>query len=567
MKALIYICLVIIFLGCQSKIKTTRPELETPTRPIHVPTKANPIAIESKKVIPSKSVETAPPNESITREQSVNIAEKNQKYYEAASLSAQIALSNSDPKQAEVFRAKTIDLINNKLTTDELHQWSQNSDFGFFRGYSVFKLGELQLSKGRHDEAKSYFKTVMEFLPESDVAKQSQKWIEEMEATKRVSPQTIGVVVPLSGKSAAVGQKVLRGLQLGLGTNQSFSKFRIAVVDSESRSDMARIGIERLVKEDNVIAIVGGVIGKTVASELAAAQEFGVPFIYLSQRQGISDIHAGSIRNALTAEMQIRHLVRYAMTELDVSKFAVLYPNDPYGVEYANVFWDEVLVQGGQIAAAQIYDPKETDFRSVVQRLVGTFYIEARKDEYLQKVKVFKQNLKTKNSRENINTDDLLPPIQNFEAIFIPDQAKVISQISAFLNYSRVKDTKLLSTNILNTPGSGKKLSSIVYPVYFSDSFIAEGPNQSSSDFARDYVSLFNEYPAQFEISSYESGLILRQLILQGASNREEMTKELGRLKGFPGAYGPVSLTQQKDLFRPLITLTVEKGDIVKAKQ
>lgn len=571
MKRFSLLYLVFLFaISCSTPIKSHRPELAgtkpTPAAPKKSPPKA-PVVPPAKTITDTTPADPNAVNAFAAEENKYAQLEKNGSFWDAFLVASQLSTTHNDPKRADFYKSKAIDLINAKLTKDQLHTVARSSDYGYLRGYALFHMAELELASNNIEESKRYYRSVVELLPESDIAISSQKVVSDMEATVRVSAQTIGVVLPLTGKSAAVGQKVLRGLQLGLGTHQGFSKFRLAIVDSEGRSDLARVGVERLVKEDNVIAIVGGVLSKTVGTELAVASEYNVPFIYLSQKQGLNDIHPFSVRNTLTAEMQVRHLVRTAMTELDMSEFAVLYPNDPYGVEYANLFWDEVLAQGGQIVAAQTYDPKETDFRPVVQRLVGTYYIEARKDEYYQKLKEFKQTLKGKNARENINTDDLLKPIQNFDAIFIPDQARVISQINAFLNYSRVKDTKILSTNILNTPGSAKRLASLNYPIYFADSFISEGPSQSSSDFVREYVSYFNEYPAQFEIAAYDSGLILRQLVLQGIDSRQELGRQLLKLKKFDGSFGPLSTTSSKDLFRPLMTLTVQKGETVRYKQ
>jgi ABC-type branched-subunit amino acid transport system substrate-binding protein len=73
--------------------------------------------------------------------------------------------------------------------------------------------------------------------------------------------------------------------------------------------------------------------------------------------------------------MQVRYLVKSAIEDLGIKKFAVLFPNDAYGVEFTNIFWDEVLARGGQVTSAQSYSSKETDFHAVIQRLVGTYYV------------------------------------------------------------------------------------------------------------------------------------------------------------------------------------------------
>lgn len=567
MKKRLLFALVFIIASCSTPVKTTRPELKK------LPEKKSVDAKKSNK--PPTPADLKESRQNISATNNSPFAAEESKFFQleksgpaldALNVSATLSVNHTDPARAELYKQKSIELINEKLNQEELHLVSRSSDYGYLRGYSLFKLANIELQTNP-DESKKYFNSVIELLPESDIADKSKSIVSDMEASKRVSPQTVGVVVPLTGKNAAVGQRVLRGIELGLGTHQSFSKFKIAVIDSEGRADSARRAVERLIKEDNVIAIVGGVLSKTVQSELVMASEFGVPFIYLSQRQGVNDIHPFSIRNALTAEMQVRQLVRTAMTEMDMKDFAILYPNDSYGIEYANAFWDEVLVQGGRIVSAQTYDARETDFRPMVQRLVGTYYIEARKDEYTQKLKVFKQGLKNKSSRENVNIDDILPPVVDFDAIFIPDQARVIAQVGAFLNYSGVKETTIFSTNLLNTPGSSKKFSNFSFPVLFVDSFISDGPNQMSSDFAKDYLTFFNERPSQIEISAYDSGLILRQLLLKGAETRQELGSLMVQLRSFPGSYGALNVTSNKEVLRPLYTLTFSKGDISNFKK
>ena len=44
------------------------------------------------------------------------------------------------------------------------------------------------------------------------------------------------------------------------------------------------------------------------------------------------------LENALTSEMLVRHLVKIAINQKKLKRFAILYPNDPYGIEYANLF-------------------------------------------------------------------------------------------------------------------------------------------------------------------------------------------------------------------------------------
>src|SRR5690606_20620431 len=172
--------------------------------------------------------------------------------------------------------------------------------------------------------------------------------------------------LPLSGKYADIGRSVLNSIQLGLGVYDKNTDIRLAVIDSEGKYLDARRAVEKLVIEDHVVAIIGSLQSKTATSISSKAQALGVPTIVLSQKSGITEIGDFIFRNALTGEMQVQYLVKTAMEKRGFKRFAILYPEDAYGTEYANLFWDAVLAAGGEIKAAQSYNPKETDFRASI---------------------------------------------------------------------------------------------------------------------------------------------------------------------------------------------------------
>lgn len=485
-------------------------------------------------------------------------------YLQALKESVGFSVSSSTPQEQESFRLKSVEIVEGKLNPEQLEKVARDSDYGFARGYALFRLGELSLEERDKDRARKYFSSVGEFLPGSDLAVRAQDIMSQLESSKFVESKTIGVVLPLTGKNGAVGQKALRGVEMGLGLNTPGSGFRLAVMDSEGNPDNARRGVERLVKEDNAIAIVGSLLSKTAPAVAAKADELGVPTIGLSQKSGLTELGPTVFRNALTSEMQVRYLVRTAMEDYGMKRFAIVYPNDPYGVEYTNLFWDEVLARGGTIASVQVYNPKETDFRFAIQRLVGTYYIEGRVDEYKARIAKMNENTEKKKSTRTSHEEEILPPIVDFDAVFIPDSAKAMGQISAFLSFGGVKGVKLLGTNLWNTPGLLKRAGNFANNLIFVDSFIPA--TAVHSRFVQEYKALYNEEPSLIEIQAYDSALILRQLVAQGAATRESLTRELSSLKKFPGALGTLNMTQDREVQRPLMALTLEKGDIVPLK-
>lgn len=463
----------------------------------------------------------------------------------------------------ETYRLHAIDIVENKLNEDQLDDVASSSDFGYLRAHAMYRLGEMALDHKDTSAAKKYFSGVVDYMPGSDLAVRSQDILQQLEASKNVQAQTVGVVLPLSGKNAQVGQRALRGLEMGLGLHIPGSGFKLAVMDSEGNPDSARRGVERLVKEDNVIAIVGSLLSKTAPAVAAKSDELGVPTVALSQRSGLTEIGPTVFRNSLTSGMQVRALVRTAMEDMGMKKFAILYPNDPYGVEFTNIFWDEVLARGGQITAVQTYSTKETDFRLVVQRLVGTYFGEARQDEFSVRLKELQHADKKRSVRQS-NLENVLPPITDFDAIFIPDSVKAMGQISAMLSYNDVRNVKLLGTNLWNTKDVARRAGNFANSLLFVDSI--SPTTHGKSRFVNEYRSLYNEEPSLIEIQAYDAGLILRQLIASGASSREELTQRLTELKRFPGSLGAVSMNAEREIERPVAPLTVEKGEVIPLK-
>jgi ABC-type branched-subunit amino acid transport system substrate-binding protein len=488
--------------------------------------------------------------------------EREGQYLPALKEFVNLSVTAPTKQQQEYYRLKALEIAENKLTEEELEKVSGDSDYGFIRGHALFRLGELALSRRDTSAARRYFSSVKSFLPESDLAGRSQDYISQIDSAKNVDSKTIGVVLPLSGKSAPVAQKTLRAVEMGLGLQSENSRFKLAVMDSEGNPDNARRSVERLVKEDSVIAIIGGLLSKTASAEVSKADELGVPSIVLSQKSGITDVGPSVFRNSLTSEMLVHHLLHVAMDEMGMKRFAIIYPNDPYGVEYANIFWDEVLARGGTIAGAQSYSSKETDFRGPVQRLVGTYYIEARMDEYKQRQKDLKLSPKSKRIEEK--AEDILPPVVDFDAVFIPDNSKTLGQIAAFLSYAGVRGVKLLGTNLWNSPGLAKRAGNFSNNLVFVDGVLPQSENYAKSKFVREYKNIFGEDPGLIEIQAFDSASILRSLISEGASNREALAHDLANLKKFPGSLGPLEMSKNREVLRPMVALTLGKdGQVV----
>ncbi len=471
-----------------------------------------------------------------------------------------LALNSPEPSDREAYKLRAFDLVDSRLSEDEVKEVSSRSQFEFLRGAAYYRMGTTLFEQGNYNEARSYLASSLDYLKEGQMYERAGDLIAQIESRRRINTDMVGAVLPLTGKNAKVGQKALRGLQLGLGVfGPNKSRYKLTVVDSEGNPEIARRAFKNMIMTDHPIAVIGSLLSKTALPVANKAQEFGVPTIGLSQKSGITEVGDYVFRNSVTSEMQVQKLVQVAMAQRKMTKFAILYPNDAYGVEFANLFWDEVLARGGQISGVQTYDPKETDFRGAIKRLVGTYFVENRSTEYNMRLQAWKAKQKNPNSIRDM-PKDILPPIIDFDAIFIPDGTKSLAQIAPMLAYNDIDKVTLIGTNLWNMGGLVDRGGKFVENSLFVDS-ASVNPKQDAfvvSGFER----TFGYTPDSFELQAYDTGLVIRQLLDSGVSSREQMREQLANLNNFRGSTGMLSMSTRRELYRPLVVLTVEKGQI-----
>jgi branched-chain amino acid transport system substrate-binding protein len=471
---------------------------------------------------------------------------------------AQTAANQSDK---DAFRLRAFDIVESKLTPDELNEVASSGEFDFVRGPALYRLGAAEFENGEYDKARSFLSSARDKMPETETAEKASDMIEQIDSRSRVNPRVIGAILPLSGKQARAGYKTLRGIQLGLGIyGPQPSNIRLAVIDSETNPDLARRAVKRLVVEDNAVAIIGSLQGKTAVPVASRSQEFGVPNISLSQKAGITQTGPYVFQDALTTEMQVRQLVEIAMTKKKMTKFAILYPNESYGVEFANLFWDEVLARGGKITAVQTYDPGQKDFTVTVKRLIGTFNPDDRAQEYQNKLKAWKAKQKNTSARDTV--PDLLPPIIDFDAIFIPDGPVAIGQIAPTLLSNDVEKITLLGTQLWNSGDLIARAGKYVENSIFVDNVQKDLPTIENSAFGKTFQKVFEYKPELWEVHGYDSAALIRYLVDRGVSTRSDMQAQLSKIENFPGALGSVNVTIRREIERPMLALTVKDGAI-----
>ncbi len=468
----------------------------------------------------------------------------------------------------ETIRSKTTMSILSSIDKMDINELKGIQDkYEEWKPYVVFKLAEKLMQKEEMGAAKDKFREFLRDYPQHEYVVQAQNYISRMGSLEKVDANTIGVILPLSGKNAPFGQKSLMGIQLAAGvfgdSKNSKSGIRLAIMDSQDDPEVARMAVDRLIEEDNVIAIIGPLGGD--AAEVVARQcaLSGIPNITLSQKDDLEGLGKYVFRIAMTNNNQIKRLVSYAMDDLSMTKFAIMYPTDNYGQELTKEFWNEVLSKGGEITAVQPYKVKQEDFRDDVRKLLGSYYTWARKTEYADIKKQKEDDAANATSKKKKDKEVSLPPVLSFDAVFIPDDARTAAQIAPYLPYYDARDVLLLGPNTWNSPQLVSRGGDNVEGAIFVDGFSSSPNFEEGKIFIKNFKTSFNSNPGVLEAQAYDATNVLVNAIKKGSQTRDSLRSAIPGTGSFIGATGKISFGNDGETEKELFVLGVERGKIV----
>ena len=447
-----------------------------------------------------------------------------------------------------------------KLKLSELINLQKNSDLSSIEELILFYIGREYVKDKQYSKALSFFKKVLNIsIDNVQIEKQARQYISALLSRTKVQPQTVAAVLPLTGPHKKIGKRCLDGLQLGFGLyDQKPSLFKLVTVDS-TETEMSE-KIKKVLLEHHAISIVGGVVSQSAVQLAQLAQNFMIPAILLSQKSKLTQAGPFVFQNAVTHEHIIKNLVSTLIQKLNHTSFAILYPNDPFGIEYANLFWDYVLAQGGKISATQTYKPDETDFNDSIRRLTGTYYYEDRDEEFRNLLTTWFSIKPSKRNQKKLR--EVLPPIVQFSAIFIPDSIKSLKRIAPYFNFQNIEQVTFAGPSLWNSPRLLKQQPDLIEGAVFVSALIAHHPDFKNSSFFKNFKSTFNYSPGLFEFLAYQSALALRQALSTGSHTREELKTSLSKMNQLSSPVGTVKISKNREFIYPITQFSVKNSTI-----
>lgn len=412
------------------------------------------------------------------------------------------------------------------------------------RGYLLLRRMRALAEDGQGDEA---LRGAVEFLSLYAVHPVRDEVVAFREALSQThfNPRVLGCLLPFTGRYAEYGRQAREGIELAFQSMAADERYRDAQLifrDTGSDDETTRQAVRELV-EAGAAAIIGPV--GNVESAAAEAQLRGIPLMTMTGKEGITASGDFVFRNFITPRMQVRSVVSYAFEVLGLNDFVILYPDEPYGRDFMNLFWDEVERYGGEIRGVEAYAAGTVDFSRAIKKLTGLWYAKPQVPTGMQAWgRVLPEDAKGSGQ------------VVDFEAIFIPDGRKNLEMILPQLAFHDLGGVYTLGTNLWHNTALRKGVSGHLGNSIIPDGFYARSRDPKVKGFVRAFKGAYGRTPDYIEAVAFDSASLMLNILLDSApASRGAVRDALLAVNAYPGVTGTTSFDGTGDADKALTLL------------
>ncbi|MEN0057727.1 MAG: ABC transporter substrate-binding protein [Bdellovibrio sp.] len=343
--------------------------------------------------------------------------------------------------------------------------------------------------------------------------------------TKKENEIVIGEYDSLTGGDATFGLSSNKGVRLALDeVNEAGGikgkKVSLITLDDQGKNEEAASATTRLITQNRVTAIIGGVASGRSKAAAPIAQAHKVPFVSPSSTNpDVTKIGDYVFRVCFIDPFQGLVMAKFATENLKLKKVAILrdVKND-YSVGLADVFKEEFKKRGGEVPSDLSYQAGDIDFKAQLTQIRSS------------------------------NPDGIYIPGYYTEVGLIAQQARQLG-IKAPLMGGDGWDSDKLS-EIGKTAINGN---------YYSNHYTTESSDPAVTEFIKKFKAKYNETPDALAALAYDAAKILFAALekapdLSGKSIRDELAKT----KDFPGVTGKISLNENRDAMKSAVIIQVD---------
>lgn len=351
--------------------------------------------------------------------------------------------------------------------------------------------------------------------------------------TERNEPRTIklGYYGDLSGPTFNFGQSARNGVLLAAEeTNEAGGingkKIDVVIEDDQGSPELAANVVEKLIKQDKVIALVGEMTSGSSLAGAPKAQAARVPMISPSSTNpAVTQVGDYIFRACFIDVFQGAVMAKFAANTLKAKKAAILLDfNSPYSRGLTEFFETSFSKLGGQVVTKQSYTQGDSDFKGQLSSI------------------------------RSAGPDVIYVPGYYGDVAPIAEQARQLGIVQPLLGGDGWDAPELwqLAGDSLN--GS-----------YISNHYSNEDPSPAIAEFVKEFKLRYgNLTPDAHAALGYDATRVLLDAIQRaGSTDGFRLRDALAQTKNFPGVTGIISIDAERNAVKPAVVLKLQDGKYI----
>lgn len=351
---------------------------------------------------------------------------------------------------------------------------------------------------------------------------------------KKADTIKVGANLEMTGGSASYGISSKNAIELAFkeinekgGINGK--QLELVVADNKSEAAEATNAMQKLVSQDNVVAVIGPNLSSSVIAASAINNSAKVldiapmatnPYVTVDQASGKTKDF--NYRTCFIDPFQGTVMAKFATSELGVGNAAILIDNSSdYAKGLAQFFKENFVKEGGAVTAEESYLQKDTDFKATLTKIKAT------------------------------NPDFLYVPGYYQEVGLIVKQARELGMnmpIAGGDGWDSAKMPEIAGAAALNN-------------TYFSSLYSPDDSSDINKNFVAAYEKAYGQKPDVFAALSYDSALLVAEAIKNaGSTEPAKISEAMAKINGFSGVSGSVTFDDKHNPVKSAVILEYKDG-------
>ncbi len=335
----------------------------------------------------------------------------------------------------------------------------------------------------------------------------------------------IGVILSMTGGTAAFGQQTWTGIQTGQDIRSTVlgKKVELILLDNKSDKIESANAAQRLIQKEKVVGIIGDVASSNSLAIAPIAEDGHIPHISPASTNPIVTQNRKYVFRACFIDpFQGEVMAKFAHSNLKAKTAAVLTDiGQDYSVGLSNAFGKTFTSLGGQIISRVNYQSGDQDFTAQLTTI------------------------------KQLNPDVIAIPGYYTEIALIAKQARELGIKATLIAGDGAEAPEL-------TKIGGKSVEGLYYTTHFDEKAVL-------TPLGKQYVEIFrkkyNRAPDALGALGADAYLIMLDAIEKaGSTNPEKIRDAIERTKDFQAVTGNITIDQHHNAVKGVVVREV-KGD------